>query len=89
MPFPAHHETLKHVTKDNWKDLAAVKRKSVYNAIPENWLLPEGKYSDLQNVMDVPKDCGLLSEQELEITEIDDVAEVGSVLSCAFLCTLD
>lgn len=82
MPFPAHHETLKHVTKDNWKDLAAVKRKAVYNAIPQDWLLPEGKYSDLQNVMDVPKECGLLTSQELEITEIDDVPEVGMVPNC-------
>lgn len=78
MPFPPHHETLKHVTKDNWKDLAAKKRQSLYDAIPKDWLLPQGKYDNLQNVLDVPKECGLLSAQELEITEIDDLPEVSA-----------
>lgn len=77
-PFPAHHTTLPHVTKDNWRDLAAQKRQSIYNAFPQDWLLPKGKYDDLINVMDVPKQCGLLSAKELEITEIDDVPKVGS-----------
>lgn len=77
MPFPPHHETLKHVTKDNWKELAAKKRQSLHDAIPKDWLLPKGKYDDLINVMDVPAECGLLSAQELSITEIDDVPEVG------------
>lgn len=75
--YPPHHEKLEHVTKDNWRDLAAKKKQSVIDAIPSEWLLPKGKYDDLQNVMDVPKDCGILSAKELEITEIDDASEVS------------
>lgn len=76
MPFPPHHTTLSHVTKETWQELAAKKRQSLYDAIPKDWLLPKGKYDDLINVMEVPKECGLLSAQELEITEIDDLSEV-------------
>ncbi|KAK9899619.1 amidase [Cystobasidium minutum MCA 4210] len=71
--IPPHHEKLPHVTKENWRELAAQKKQSVYDAIPKRWLLPKGKYDDLLNVMDVPKDCGILSSKDLEITEIDDV----------------
>lgn len=76
-PFPPYHTTLPHLTKDNWRELAEQKRHSLYDAIPEDWLLPKGKYDDLQNVMNIPKECGLLSARELAITEIDDVAEVS------------
>lgn len=74
--YPPHHEKLPHVTKENWRELAAQKKQSVIDAIPKDWLLPKGKYDDLLNVMDVPKDCGILSAKDLEITEIDDVPEV-------------
>jgi hypothetical protein len=75
--LPPYHETLPHVTKDNWREVAAQKKQSVNDAIPKDWLLPKGKYDDLLNVMHVPKECGILSDKEVEITEIDDVAEVS------------
>lgn len=76
--FPPHHETLDHVTKDNWRELAGQKKRDTSNKIPKAWLLPEGKFSDLQNVLGVPAESGLLEETELEITEIDDADVVRS-----------
>lgn len=78
--YPPHHEKLPHVTKENWRDLAAKKKQSVYDAIPQEWLLPKGKYDDLNDVMHVPEDCGILTAKDLEITEIDDVPVVSSVV---------
>lgn len=78
MVYPKYHETLPHVTKANWRELAAAKKQSVCDAIPKDWLLPKGRYDDLINVMHVPRDCGLLTASELAITEIDDLQEVNT-----------
>lgn len=76
MVFPPHHETLPHVTKDNWRELAAQKNKEVYGKFPKDWLLPKGKYDDLVNVLGVPAECGILAPLELKITAIDDAKSV-------------
>lgn len=77
--YPPHHTTLPHITKDNWRDECEKKRAKLMASIPNEWRL-EGdgkKYEGRDNVMDVPKECGILSEKELQITEMDDAREVG------------
>ncbi|KAF8812123.1 amidase [Phlegmacium glaucopus] len=58
----------------HWKDVCRQKRQSQQDAIPHNWLLPKPSLSTYSNVLDVPSTCGLLTTQELKITETTDVA---------------
>lgn len=59
------------VTK--WEVEAQKARDILDKSIPKQWLLPEDKLpsSERTNVLDVPKESGLLTERELEITETD------------------
>jgi len=50
-----------------WESLAAKKRASVVDAIPPEWRLKEVPSGD--SVMSVPKESGILSSEELNITE--------------------
>ncbi|KAL1726399.1 amidase signature domain-containing protein [Schizophyllum commune] len=43
-------------------------------SIPKDWLLSSPPPAEQLNVIDSPRVCGLLNEQELEITETDDVS---------------
>ncbi|KAL5535558.1 hypothetical protein ACEPAF_3652 [Sanghuangporus sanghuang] len=56
-----------------WQELVADKQQRQKAAIPKQWLitLPPGSQLDVTNV---PQTCGLLSSEELEITETKDVA---------------
>ncbi|KAH9951542.1 general amidase [Amylocystis lapponica] len=52
----------------NWKELVADKRRRQQELIPKEWLIsvpPESVF----DVTTIPKECGLLSEKELLITE--------------------
>lgn len=55
-----------------WEALVSDKRNRQNAAIPKKWIIqlpPE----DRLDVRDVPKECGLLSSKELQITELDDL----------------
>ena len=62
-------------SEQKWRQLVADKRERQRKAIPEDWLIVAPPEAQL-NVIDVPKQCGLLSAHELEITETDDVSIV-------------
>jgi amidase len=49
-----------------WEDVAAAKQAARAAAIPAEWVI---KVPDSANVMSVPATCGVLSPQEVEITE--------------------
>ncbi|BGO99798.1 hypothetical protein RTG_00634 [Rhodotorula toruloides ATCC 204091] len=73
-----YHQTLPHLTKDNWRDHAADKRARQAALIPKEWRLsPETLDATGDDVTGVPKTCGILSERELEITELDEVEELA------------
>lgn len=72
-----YHQTLPHLTKDNWREHAADKRARQAALIPQEWRLsPEALDTAGDDVTEVPRTCGILSERELEITELDEVKEV-------------
>lgn len=57
-----------------WEKIAQAKRAKRENAIPTEWRLPLGQVPDGQlNVMDVPAECNILTDRELEITGTDAV----------------
>lgn len=89
MPYPPHHETLSHVTKDNWRDLAAKKKQATLDAIPKEWRFDASQYAQLKNVTDVPAKTGILSDKDLEITEIDDANELASKIAKGTYTSVD
>ncbi|KZS93000.1 general amidase [Sistotremastrum niveocremeum HHB9708] len=56
----------------SWEELAANKKRAQAESIPKEWLINTPPDSQL-NVSKVPLECGLLSEREVEITELKDV----------------
>lgn len=72
-----YHTTLPHVTKDNWRELAAQKRDQQAQLIPAEWRLkPELVSQAGDDVTGIAEQSGILSARELEITELDEVKEV-------------
>ncbi|KAF9261689.1 general amidase [Marasmius fiardii PR-910] len=66
-------------TNLDWKTRAAQRKQAQRNSIPPEWILHDLSVGD--NVMDVPKNCGLLSAHELEITNTTDVEIILKKLS--------
>jgi amidase len=70
----------------DWQELAKSKRESVAAKIPSDWRLPSSltsQYSETStiNVLDVPRTCGLLTEQELAITEDHDATALVELMT--------
>lgn len=65
-------------------ELQARKAKDILeNSIPKQWLLPKDKLppTDEKSVLDFPRKSGLLTERELDTTELSAtalVAEIGA-----------
>lgn len=81
MVFPPLHTTLPHVTKDNWRDFAAQKKQATLDAIPKEWRFDASQFAQQKNVIDVPAKTGILSDKDLEITEIDDANQLAAKLA--------
>lgn len=70
----------------DWQSITAEKRSAALERIPKSWRLPNSvlelyNSSTTANVLNVPRDCGLLSEQELEITEKYDAVALAEKLA--------
>ncbi|QIW96564.1 hypothetical protein AMS68_002082 [Peltaster fructicola] len=52
-----------------WKDVASRKKEQRQARIPRDWLLRESAPTD--NVLDIPRNCGILTDIELDITTSD------------------
>lgn len=80
-----YHTTLPHITKDNWRDLAAQKREKQAQLIPVEWRLdPDLVAQAGEDVTGVAEQSGILSARELEITDLDEVKEVRFLSSFRF-----
>ncbi|KAI0033148.1 general amidase [Vararia minispora EC-137] len=55
-----------------WQELVADKRARQADETPKDWLIVPPP-TDRLNVVDFPRECGLLSPKEIEITETSDV----------------
>lgn len=67
--------------KADWTDVAAKAQTKLRNSIPSKWRIPQSKLPP-DNQLDVtgfPKQCGLLTETELKITESFATEIVGAV----------
>lgn len=84
-------------TTSTWQDIAARKRAARDALIPAAWRLPSGtlpkdpplfEYGS-QNVLNVPRECGLLDSAELQITEGYSVKSLLVALSSQKLSSVD
>jgi amidase len=78
----------------DWKELVKSKRESVFTKIPKAWLLPAtltSQYTETSNLnaLDVPRTCGILTEQELSITEDHDATALVELMSTGKLTSLE
>ena len=65
------------------------KRERQAASIPKEWLLADLPPVDQHNVIDFPRTCGLLCEQELKITETNDVSAILKNLSIGTWSAID
>jgi amidase len=56
-----------------WRRRCIEKQQQQREAIPGAWRLKELPDSSVIDVRDIPRTCGILTETEIEITELDDV----------------
>ena len=69
-----------------WEFIAAEYQKEAAAKIPREWLLPAKIAesigpSSTQNVLDIPRTCGLLSAEEIDITENYDAVTLSEHLA--------
>lgn len=61
-------------TTKHWQQLCAERKQKQLDGIPKEWLIPSSIPSDpKQSVINVPRECGLLTSLEFEVTETVDV----------------
>ena len=69
----------------DWKALAASKREAVARKIPADWRLPSAiieqcTETSTKNVLSIPRECGILTEAEIKITEDYDATELINLM---------
>ncbi|KAI7295452.1 general amidase-like protein, partial [Hortaea werneckii] len=76
---------------DTWRDIAARKQRERANRIPAQWKFPSSQIpaESRTNVLSVPRECGLLSDQELNITEDYDASALVVALTSGKLKAVD
>ncbi|KAK4545255.1 hypothetical protein LTR36_003435 [Oleoguttula mirabilis] len=76
---------------DTWRDIAARKQKQRAERIPKEWLLPSsysvGSHSD--SVLNVPRERGILTKEDLRITESYDATALVGELAAGKLRSVD
>ncbi|KAK3116764.1 hypothetical protein LTR53_002530 [Teratosphaeriaceae sp. CCFEE 6253] len=69
---------------DTWQDIAERKQRQRAERIPKDWLLPSQYSNGLEsrsNVLGIPRQCGILSPQELHITDDLDATALVAALA--------
>ena len=61
------------MSPNDWRALCDEKKASQRSAIPADWRLPLSPPDDVLDVRPVPGISGILTEHDMEITELDDV----------------
>jgi amidase len=65
----------------SWKAIAKAAQAEVLDSIPAKWKLSGDKYRSLTNVTSVPQDCGILSDEQLAITDLTALGVVKRIES--------
>lgn len=87
-------ETKMATTTETWETVASTYRSETTAKIPKDWLLPSSVTSSfsetsVQNVLDIPRTCGILTEEEIEITEKYDAITLARLLGEGIVKSVD
>lgn len=63
-----------------WQSVAWQKKDQQFARIPSQWRLSQLPPSDVTNYLSVPRECGLLTEKELDITENYDATGLARAI---------
>ena len=57
----------------DWKERARIRKLQQENEVPKEWRIKTPPNLESTRVLDIPRNCGLLTPRELSITETDNV----------------
>lgn len=77
----ADQEVKQEIKEEPWRDIAARKKAEQLARIPEAWRLPDSTNFEQGNVLKVPRESGILTDVELQITEEYDATELVDELA--------
>lgn len=72
-----------------WQSIARRKQQEQSSAIPQTWTLKTRPAASRKNVSAIPRECGILSARELEITENYDATALVKELAAKRLKSVD
>lgn len=72
-----------------WQSIARRKKQEQSNLIPKDWTLKTRPTANRNDVLAVPRECGLLSDQEIQITENYDATTLVKELAARRLKSVD
>jgi len=73
----------------SWQSIARRKQQEQINAIPESWRLKTRPAANRNNVLAIPRECGILSSRDIEITENYDATTLVKELASKRLKSVD
>ncbi|THX14626.1 amidase [Aureobasidium pullulans] len=76
-------------TEAVWQPIARRKKQEQSNLIPKDWTLKTRPAANRNDVLAVPRECGLLSDQEIQITENYDATTLVKELAARRLKSVD
>lgn len=74
---------------DTWQDIAKRKQAERTSRIPKEWIIRSEFYLARPSVLSVPRECGLLTRSDLDLTEKYDATALLSGLSTGLLKSED
>lgn len=76
-------------TEAPWQSIARRKRQEQQSSIPKDWILKTRPAAKRNNVLAVPRECGLLSAREIELTERYDATGLVREIAAKKLRSVD
>jgi hypothetical protein len=59
------------MSESSWQTVASEQQRLRDSKIPKEWILESLPADDISNVMDIPRQSGIMTEKELSITDLD------------------
>lgn len=92
--LPSNLITIKHIAgestmPENWQIVARKKKDEQSTRIPKEWILKSLPSSDVKTYLNIPRECGILSQEEIEITEKYDATGLAEAIRAKKLKSVD
>ena len=63
-----------------WQSVSWQKKDQQFTNIPSQWRLPQLPPASVTNYLNIPRECGLLNEKEVDITESYDATALAQAI---------